>query len=328
MFDTILNILFVVLGFSFLIFIHELGHYLAARVTGVKVEEFGIGMPPRAWGKKIGDTIYSLNWLPIGGFVQLKGQSDFDPKKDLEISDQPDSYIGKNPWQRLLIISAGVIFNFIAAIGIMMTAYMIGVTPMEGNQYYNQMIEEKDASIMVHQVIEGSLAEDIGLISGDLIVSIDDIQVRDLETYQQAIQDKSQFILDIKRGESEDLIQITATPDSTGKLGMMLVLGIELDKIQLGIVDAFITSCQDAIHLVDRSIQGFVTLFNTLIESFALPEGLSGPVGIVQMTSAAADAGWTEGLKFLALISISLAVLNALPFPALDGGRAFFLLIE
>lgn len=326
--DTVTTILFVVIGFSFLILIHEFGHYMAARLVWVQADEFGLGLPPKLLGKKIGKTLYTLNLLPIGGFVKLKGQSDFDPKADIQIAKDPDSYLSKNAWQRLFIIVAGVLMNAITAVILLMVAYMLGVTPMPGNSHYDAMLAQSDKQLMIGEVLEDSPAQSHDLEAGDAIVSVNGQQITSLDIFQELTQNKESYQMTILDNETKETRMINSQVGEDGKFGIAIGMGAQLNPVQLGFIDAVKTAIEDCGIIISRSVDGLQMLVRSLSNSLSIPDNLAGPVGIVSLTSDAAQNGITEWLKFLALISLSLAFINILPLPALDGGRAFFLLIE
>ena len=158
-----MDLIIFIVALSILVLVHEWGHFIAARKTGVKVEEFGLGLPPRIWGKKIGETIYSLNWLPIGGFCKLYGE---DPSGDEKSGNKKESFEYKKPWQKMLIVLGGVIMNLVLAIVVFSTVYAILGVPVETDK------------ISVVGVTVDSPADKAGIKDSDVIYTVNGEEVK------------------------------------------------------------------------------------------------------------------------------------------------------
>lgn len=332
----ILTIIVFVIILGLLIFVHELGHFITARKMNVRVEEFGFGFPPRAFGiykskdgkwkkvfgnkelEKDQNTVYSLNWLPIGGFVKIFGEEG-EGEKD------PNSFSSKSVWARSLILSAGVFMNFVLAMILLTIGFKIGLP---------QAVEEGDSArnlkIQIAQVSKDSPADSSGLNIGDQIVSIDGENFIEIEDLQEKIKSESgkEINLEIKRG-NEDL-DIKATPrenppEDEGALGIALVkTGIVsyplFQSIWMGITTTF--------TILIAILVAFYDIIHNLIVQKPISAEFAGPVGIAVLTGQVTRMGFVYILQFAAVLSINLGILNILPFPALDGGRILFLIIE
>ena len=313
-----LIIFFVAL--SVLVFFHEFGHFLMARKNGVRVEEFGLGLPPRAWGKKIGETIYSLNWLPIGGFCKLYGE-ELKEVKGKE-NDRDKSFVYKKPWQKAVILIGGVFMNLVVAIVIFsIVFYVLGIPTEIGK-------------VKINQVASGSPAEEVGLVSGDYITSVEGVKLEKVgDLIDQLAKYKGKGVeigVEKNTGEVERVMILVREnpPEGEGSLGVV-VSSIDNQKFPLwqayrGVWQGF----KEAYFWGKVIIDGLVQMVGGLIKG-QVPEDVAGPVGMYQATSAVRkDEGILGVLHFFGIISVNLAVVNLLPFPALDGGRLVFVLIE
>ena len=333
---TTVLIFFLVLGA--LVLVHELGHFLTARFFGVKAEEFGLGLPPRLggfkkingkwkwfWGSKESEqvkseaTIISLNWLPLGGFVKIKGEDG--------VNREPDSFLSQKAWKRALIVSAGVIMNFIFGAVMFALVFMLGS---------NQIVDSGDATVdssqvrlQIMQVIEGSPASVAGLKIGDVIESLDGQTFSEVNKAVEYIGSHPSAIkLSVSRlGEKFDQ-EITPRRESEAsqyRIGVALVeTGMMRYPWYLSIWYGF----KSAGLMAWLILSTFVQILARLITGQAPGVEVSGPVGIAVMTGQVARMGITYLLQFAGMLSINLMVINFLPLPALDGGRFIFILIE
>lgn len=501
--DFLISAIAFIVVFSIIILIHEWGHFWTARKVGIKVEEFGIGLPPRIWGKKIKGTIYSVNWIPFGGFVRLYGEDGSDPK----LLKDKKSFVGKSLRQRMAVVVAGVVMNFILALTLLVVGFSIGIEPLlvNGDDVLNAINEETidiDHGVRVKTVQEGSVAANAGLQPDDIVIGIngkellnpqeqlavlqdtptaEDIVVevyregetlymtldgrRDLETFgvelytpiylprvvvhevmpesaseqagirpgdvilavnetplyrvsdyqniinsentlsytilrdyekrkivvslpvqqrvvvvgvsldapaykagfkkgdvilsindhpikkpEEAIEMTNQYaeeelVYSVKR--SEEIIDLAVTPAENGLIGVGLLSLNAYENKQLSVYNADILTSVKEIHDVQYPVHIAIKealyesgrlagltvgmlgeLVRSVTSKFVVPEGVAGPVGIAQLTHVFVQDGLLALLRFMALLSLSLAVLNIIPFPALDGGRLFFLLVE
>ncbi len=316
-----MDIIFAILIISILIFVHELGHFLAARRSGMAVEEFGLGIPPRLWGKKIGPTIYSINLIPFGGFVRIKGESDGEGAKD------KDSFAGKPAWKRLIVVLAGVLMNFLFGFLIFWSLFASGteIVINESNQALAQNI-----SIGVLDVAKDSPADNAGLKPGDKIlgvlagnehfVGLNESQFIEL-TKERA---GEVIILNIQNKGDVSVVPRENPPQGEGSLGIAIA---RVGVVKYPVLKAFPEALK---HSFSASVYMFNAAGAVLKNAFVNGDlqNLSGPVGIVNMTASSLQSGLAQTLGFMALISLNLAVFNLLPLPALDGGRIVFVLWE
>jgi len=324
MVSTILLVFSSLIG---LIILHELGHFAFARKFGVKVEEFGIFLPPRLWGKKIGETIYSINLIPAGAFVKLQGE-------DSAERNDPRSFGSKPIWQRALIIAAGVISFWLVAVIIYSFVFMSGAV---------EQVEDDDpaqnAIVQILSVSKDSPALAAGLQMGDIIKSValknDPEPVLQTDKVAQ-VQDftndhKGQEItLAIRRGAQDLEISVTPRanpPAGEGAMGIALMRVAQKTYVWWqAIGNGFVATWRMTIGVFD----GWGQIIGQLVNRQGLPAGaqMVGPVGIMDLMTRQAEMGMSYYLQFVAMISVYLAVFNALPIPALDGGRLMFLLVE
>jgi regulator of sigma E protease len=331
--------LIFLLVLSVLVLVHEAGHYIAARIFGVKAEEFGYGFPPRAIGfvrtaqgwKKVAardrsnykNTIWSLNWLPLGGFVRLKGEAG-------DGEGEEDSFLTKAGWKKFIILAAGVVMNWLLAAIIFSTGFAIGV-PAEVDGLPASAIV-KDRRVEIVEVIQKSAAEDANLKLGDRIVTINGEVAASAEAARSILTDQAgkgmELTLEIERkGAMQTVLATPKHVEALGKPG----LGVALSNIgtvrfpaHLAVVQGVTVTAQ----YTELIIKGFFSLIADLFGDRKLAAEVSGPVGIAVLTGTIADQGFWALMQFAALLSLNLAVINFLPIPALDGGRALFVVVE
>jgi regulator of sigma E protease len=318
-------ILIAILTLIALIIIHELGHFIAAKKLGVKVEEFGLGYPPRIWGKKVGETLYSLNLLPFGGFVKIFGQ-------EQTIKD-PASFSEKPFWKKSIIILGGV-FSFWVISAIILSFVMALGAPSEvGDGQISGVIDPK---VQVVSVAKESPAAQAGLKIGDVVRKI---SVEGNETNVSKVQqivDEAQsnkgkeMTLFIQRGAETIGIKITprsSYPDGEGPMGVALT---RTALIKYPWYLAPIKGIGATINLTWAIISSWIMLFASLFGGHGLPAGVevAGPIKIFELFSQVGGMGVSYFLQFIAFFAINLALINSLPIPALDGGWFMFLVIE
>lgn len=318
MFYTI--IIFIVV-LSVLVLAHEWGHFYAARKRGVKVEEFGIGFPPRLWGIKRGETIYSINWIPLGGFVKLKGEGGED-KSDI------DSFAHKKVWERSLIISAGVIMNIVFAALLLGIGYMFGI-PQAIDENLPSYARISEPRVSVVEVLENYPAKEAGVELGDQILSINGEEILNTENLQSFLSNKEGKPLMFRIGRGEEILEKEVIPAEldSGSIGIGIGI-INSGKVSYPWYAALWQGLITTLLLTKAIVIAFYYLFKNLILGNGLMVEASGPVGIAVMTGKMAKLGIIRLFQFTAILSINLAILNFLPFPALDGGRFLFLIIE
>lgn len=336
MFITLITFLLIL---SILVFVHELGHFVAARRFGVKAEEFGFGFPPRAigiyrdtggkWKKVAGnrevkdasDTIYSLNWLPLGGFVKIKGENGED-------EGAKDSFSSRPIWQRTIILSAGVTMNVLLTMLLISVGLMVGMPQsLEGIDGKAQVTDKK---IQIVQIMPDSPASQSGLKVGDVIMNINRTEFTTYEELQKYVNDnignKLKYL--VKRGQDYKAFELVPTlRPETNKGGVGIAVS-ETGLVKYPWYLAIWEGIKTTIFLVWAIVIAFYELIKNLIIGQGVSADLSGPVGIAAMSGQVARMGFVYVMQFAALLSVNLAVINFLPFPALDGGRVLFLIIE
>jgi regulator of sigma E protease len=300
--------------FSFLgviiivILAHEIGHFTTAKLTGVKVEEFGIFYPPRLFSIKRGDTIYSINALPLGGFVKMSGEED---------PDAPGSLAAKSIPVRLLVLSAGSLMNLLLPFLLLSIAFMVP---------HDALIGE----VQVLEVSTDSPAEQAGIVPDDILVSINGKSIQntnDLQRYLYVSLGSEIDLLVRHSDASEDVLNPVPRwkpPEGEGPLGT-LVTTVSATEVKESFpfweaIPMGANRCVEILILFKNGIIGMIT--------GALPVELRGPVGIAEMSGEFARAGISPFLEFAAMISINLGIVNLFPLPALDGGRIAFVLVE
>jgi len=307
-----MSFLFVIIGLAVLVLIHELGHFLMAKRFGLLVEEFGFGFPPRLFAKKIGETLYSFNLLPIGGFVKIYGESGellHNPRvfpREEKIADGR-SFERQSAWKRVAIMLAGVFMNFLLGWLLLSVVFMIGVP----------------RAVVITQVLENSPAAAAGFQLGDVVLGYE--KPEDLISHVQANRGQ-ELTLEIKRGKEN--LKISAVPKNgvtEGALGVALAgVGFEARSPWQALVSGLVSAFWIGVSV----IVGFWNLITSLFIELKVPQGIVGPVGIFGVASQAGSLGVVYLLQLVAVISLNLAALNILPFPALDGGRIFLVLVE
>ncbi|MEA3372388.1 MAG: RIP metalloprotease RseP [Campylobacterota bacterium] len=300
---------------SALIFFHELGHYMAARLMGVYVEVFSVGFGKRIYGFRWLDTDWRIAAIPLGGYVKMKGQDDLDPTSN---SIDSDSYNAKTPAQRIFILLAGPAANFLLAFFLYLFIGMGGPQTL---------------SPIIGKVVEDSPAAVAGLQTNDKIISINGTEITTWKAMSNTIKtSQGDLTLVIERSTMLEHIilspRITETTNIFGETVQRRMVGIGSAGIYHELEMGFFGSIG---YAAEETWQASTLIFLSLqkLLSGAVPaKELGGVVSIVQITAQASEAGWMSVLFFAALISVNLGVLNLLPIPALDGGHIMFNLYE
>ncbi len=318
-----MDIIIFLVALSILVLVHELGHFMAAKLTGVKVEEFGLGLPPRIIGKKIGETVFSLNWLPIGGFCKLFGENP-DEAKDLEKGKEKNrTFMAKNPWQKLLIVVGGVMMNIVLAIVVFSVVYAITGIPTDVNR------------VTIIGVSKHSPAEAAGLKDDDQILQVEGKDVYKAADVINSVGEYKGKTVNLlvqsqkSKVKREIKIQVRANPPvGEGAMGVaisnMVMVKVPWWQFYKGIGAGF----KEAYFWGKIIFGGVMTMVGGLLTGH-LPKDVAGPIGMYEATSSVRQAGGLLAVfHFFAVVSVNLAVVNILPFPALDGGRIVFVVYE
>jgi len=315
-----MTILIFLLILTILVFVHEFGHFIIAKKMGVKVEEFGIGLPPRLFGIKKGETLYSINLLPLGGFVKLYGEE----YNELSKNDENRTFVNKKPWQKTLIILGGVIGNFL--LGWFIFSYLV-----------TQGVPVPINKVIIEKVTKNSPADISGLKEKDVISKLilpnSPNNSVPLTSASTLIEETKKFAgqtikLLIQRNNQNITINLTPRknpPKGEGPLGIAITSFIEkkypwYTAPYYGLIEASNITYKIATEL-GKLILGLITFQKPHVD-------VTGPVGIANLAGQAIKFGRNAFLEFLALLSLNLAIINILPFPALDGGRLIFVLYE
>ncbi len=333
MISVILTLIIAFLSLIALMIIHEFGHFIIAKKFGVKVEEFGVGYPPRIFGKKFGETIYSINLLPLGAFVKIYGEEGL-PAQAGDVDDYR-SFSKLVIWKRVLIIIGGVVAFWIASIILFSVVFAIGADIPVGDQ---DVVGLTNTRVQVILIAQDSPAKVAGLVPGDVLLSF---KLKDKETKINKIKDVQDFT---KENVGE---QITLVVQRQGKTIETLLtprvlspqgqgaLGVGLERIGTLIkkypwYQAPIKGTLYTGEITVKAMQGFFTVFKDLFSGRGVPQGaeMLGPIGITVFLARAVDFGPGFFLYFIASISVFVAIFNIFPIPALDGGKLIFLAIE
>lgn len=310
----LITVLVFIAILSVLVLIHELGHFTVAKIIGVKVEEFGFGLPPRIFGKKIHGILYSLNWLPIGGFVKLAGEDEAPAShKPIRSHRSLKSYFfARSKKERAAILLAGVAMNFLLAVGI--TTYLL-----------TQGVSEPTGQVHIERVLPASPAEKAGLKEQDIISGYKTPQ--ELITYVKAHAGETVKFSVIRANQTIpiSLIPRKNFPAGEGPTGIV-ISDLEIKKYSLA--EAPIMATKINLERGWAMLAGIGTLIGRLATLKPVGGDVAGPIGIAQVTGQAVKFGWKAVLEFMSILSLNLAVLNILPIPALDGGRLAFVFLE
>lgn len=323
---------FVVL-LTLLILIHEFGHFMAARQSGVTVEEFGFGLPPKARTlfRKNG-TVFTLNWIPFGGFVRLKGETAMTEHERAK----PGSFHAASLSARIVILSAGVFMNFMLAFVLLVFGFSVGrwvptYFSIEDMQAHAQRgIISLETGVVVEKVLSGEPAAIAGVPEKSVLLKVNDQAVTLAEQVSQLQQGKRRAVYTVLVGEGKDAKEQQYTVAlKDGKSGVVIsTFPREVSAPLRGVGTSALLALREARIMTEQTVRGIGALIATLAKSGQVPEGITGIVGIAQLTYTSVQAGFMTYLRLVALISLSLAILNFLPFPALDGGRLLFVLVE
>lgn len=331
-----MSVLIFLIILSALIVVHELGHFLVARFFGIRVDEFGLGFPPRAarlftWK----GTPFTLNWLPFGGFVKIFGEN----PEQLELSAHgqegnsrpipiaPDSFQSKNRGIQGAVLVAGVVGNFVFAWLLFSIGFTIGLPAPE-----NFSLPVENTHTVITEVLKNSPADIIGLKSGDTIVSLSRGKVQsglkpeELSSFIAQLPEPVTFR--IERGE--EIREKTVLPRQ-GIVDGKLAIGISMDVVgivKLPFYKALWHGLRTTWKLTLLTAEALGTFIFNALGGRADLSGVAGPVGIVGIVGDTLELGFIYLLTFTALISINLSIINLMPFPALDGGRLLFVIIE
>ena len=395
------TILYFVVTLGVLVFVHEFGHFITAKLCGMRVDRFSIGFPPRAFGKKIGDTDYCVSWIPIGGYVKIAGM--IDESFDTEYLDKPPEpweFRAKPVWQKMLVISGGVVMNILLAIVIfwginyvqgkvIRETTEIGMVVSESpaqkggllagdrilrinnapvthwDEIFNAIYidhvgedvvfsvqrggqdldlpfartsipEPNDTAfgiipihteILVGTVQSGMPADDLGLKPGDVLLTLNSVPLSTDTEVKSLVKQNAGKPIEVQWRRDSTMMHGTVTPTSDGMIG--IGFGLRYNgpsrKVEYSLFEALPHSLSDVVNV---SVLFVKQIWQIIVGKVAFADSVGGPIRIAQMATQTAELGVLTYLGFMALLSMSLAILNFLPFPALDGGHMVFLVYE
>lgn len=333
-----------VLILSVLVLVHEFGHFIIAKKNGIRVEEFGWGLPPRIFGKKFGDTLYSINALPLGGFVKLTGEDLEDDASQESVVDNR-SFASKTPLQRAAVLVAGVSMNILLAITLFylyffFTGFKTDQLPLFFD-YKFRFGTEQPLGTVVAGFQDGSPASVAGLELGDAILTLDGVSVHNVSDIHKVLAGKAGTnvaltYIDVKQNNSaEKSIVVVPTLDPAGAevIGVYLTKSVSIAYTKP--IDRLFAGPMHAYNMLAYSGATLGKMIGLSVDTKSMApvsQSVAGPVGIYQVVGGILKFGgaraWLTLLDFTALMSLSLAFINIMPFPALDGGRLAFVFLE
>lgn len=302
--SLLIKILASIFVFGLIIFIHEFGHFIVAKKSGIRVNEFALGMGPKLWSKKKGQTVYSLRLLPIGGFCAMEGED--------EDSDEPDSFSKAPVWRRIAVVSAGAIMNLLLGFVVLLCL---------------TASEDVLASRTISYFEEGAVTQSSGLEIGDTLLAINGrrLYIADDIVYELVrIKDGHADVVVLRDGEKVTIPDVEFPVETLEDGTSVLTLDFKVMPAEKTLGNVLKKS---ALWTLSIGRQIFLSLVDLITGNVAISQ-LSGPVGIVEVISEATTIGFSSVLIILAFISINLGIFNLLPLPALDGGHLIFLLFE
>jgi regulator of sigma E protease len=325
------TLIFIII-LAVLIFVHELGHFLVAKASKIRVDEFGIGFPPRiiGWKPKNSETTYTLNWIPFGGFVKIFGET--PDEESLSGRESENSLTNKSKLTQVAVLAAGVSFNALFAWLLISIALMLGVP--SGVDYGDKYLVDEPV-LTVLAVSPGSPADSAGIDINDgiLFAESNDVSLQGSmltsENFQNLV-NTSEGSVTLLINRDGDSISVAVAPadgitENSRAIGVVIdTIGIIKEPVHVAVVDGF----KRSVFMTKNVAFGLWGFLTDALRGDAKLDQISGPVGIVGLVGDASKLGFANVLTFAAFISLSLAVINLVPFPALDGGRILFIIIE
>jgi regulator of sigma E protease len=314
--EALITLISFIILLGVLIFVHELGHFIAARISGVGVLKFSLGFGPKIFGRKIGETEYVLSWIPLGGFVKLLGESGTE---ELSPEDEKRSFFKQPVWKRLLIVLAGPVFNFLLAIVIFMVVLMYGLPSLTSH---------------IGEVQKDSAAYEAGMLDGDKIVAMDGQKITYWEDIKLVISENKgkEMTVIVERGGEPKPLAVKPKLSKSKNL-----FGEDVNAYLIGVSpsgktvierrnpwDAIMGSILKTWEISKLTVISVIKIFEGVIS----PRTLGGPIFIAQVAGAQVKEGIIPFILFMAILSINLGVINLFPIPVLDGGHILFYLYE
>ena len=303
----LLTIIAAVFVFGLLVLVHEFGHFITAKMTGMRVDEFAIGFGPKLISTKRGETIYSIRAVPLGGFNDIAGM---DPLNN-EAGER--GYCEKSVLSRMIVILAGSAMNFVLPVILFFGIFFFSGVSTPSNEP------------VIGSIIEGKAAEQAGLMAGDKIISVDGKNVDSWLAFTESIKgmkEEQMLTIAYERNGQISEIELQPTYDKDSK---RFLIGVQsgIDHREVGIFEAIQLAFQRTFEIIAMMLSALVELFYSPSQA-----DLAGPIGIAQMAGKVAETGFVPLLNFAALLSLNLGIINLLPVPALDGGHFVTLALE
>lgn len=319
--SMLITLLVFILILGLLVFVHELGHFLVAKRSGVRVEEFAFGFRPRIWGKKIGETQYAINLIPLGGYVRLYGEQSKETG--------PRSFRSKSIRQRLAIFVAGAAMNLILAWLILTILFTVGFNPLIPGVAKNPFVEARQ-HVLIREVVSGSPADQAGLKAGETVVSVDGQTIGADYEFVSAIgkkkgQEVAMVVKDQGENRSVKLVPRVDPPAGQGAIGV-IIESVGVAKSQIYAAPA--AAIYETGRIVWTSLSGFFGFLDELVVKQRVSENVTGIVGIGHLTSVYRRLGFEYLAQLVALISAGLGIINLMPILPLDGGHIAALAYE
>ena len=319
-----MTILIFLIVLVVLILSHEIGHAVAAKLLGCRVEEFGLGFPPRIFGKKIGETLFSLNLVPLGGFVKITGE---DLQEMSEATADKKSFANKNWVAKLVILLAGVFMNIVLAIVLFSMIAGVGTRIPTSNAV--GIADTSKSVVEVVDVAKNDVLKSVDIKVGDDILKINGKKVSTAEEAASEIRNYtgSKLVFEISReGKVGNREIIFSEPHVAGKpVGLGLV---DLVNYKVAWWEAPMEGVKSTWRTVKLTANGLGMILSNLFVQHKVPSDVAGPVGIAQIVGTVGRQGFMPLIELTAVLSVNLALINVLPIPALDGGRVLFVIIE
>ena len=331
--SVVVNILLFLLVVSILTFVHELGHFIAAKVIGAMVFEFAIGFGPKLFSKKIGETMYSIRALPFGGYVKILGDGDSEEKVTKE--DEKKNLIKKPKWQRIIVMLAGVTMNILLSISIYYIVLAANGWELVLNQEFKDfkpvgatIYRERDGDVE-YELIDGGNAQEAGLPEKGIVKSVNGIKIEYTDDVGKIIRSKKGEYVSINACVEDICTDYNVKVSDEGKVGIFMlsnyivILSYKESKLFAGF-----SHIRNSLVLIKNKLTDIISQAKVTGDYTELSNSVSGPVGIYFVIDYFKKFGIVTFIGMVADLSVSLAIVNLLPIPALDGGRVFILLIE
>ncbi len=311
-----MSLVYAVILLGIIIFVHEVGHFLFAKLSGVKVLKFSLGFGPKIFGKKIGETEYLICWLPLGGYVKMLGE---EPGEEFDDSEKERTFGAQSLYKRAMIVVAGPLFNIFFASLVFMVIFMSGVPRL---------------TALVGEVTDDTPAARAGLLEGDRIIAINDREIRYWDEMQEIIHERPEEAVTLKVERNNESFSLSLTPErkvvknifgEDTEIGLIgITAGTDSEEIVFGLFEAVQLGVKRTVDIVVLTLVAIVKLVQRIIPA----DTIGGPVMIFQMAKKQAAEGLAHFLTLMAVISINLGIINLFPIPILDGGHIMFMGIE